>query len=109
MSTRPQFGRYKSLYRKTAVNTTFTTDILYKEDFPHYSIQIDRVNAAGLTASAQLKGSVDGVTYYDIGTGIAVGAGGTLITGTSGVPFLRVVVTVSAGSADFTITAHAIA
>lgn len=110
MSTRPQFGRYKVLYRKQTVNSGFSTEILYKEDFPHYCIQVDAVNrSVGFTASAQLKGSVDNVLFYDIGSPVSISSGGTILTGTNGIPFLRVDVNILSGNADFNIVAHAIA
>ncbi len=109
MSTRPQFGRYVNLATKTAQAASFNSSSLYKEDYPHYSIQVDVTAPAAFAATATLQGSVDGATYYDIGSAVNINAAGTLFTGTSGIRLLRVKVTVTGGNANLLITAHAIA
>jgi hypothetical protein len=109
MSTRPQFGRYRSLANKVAVGTTFNSGALYKEDFPHYSIQVDVTTIVGLAATATLQHSVDNVTFYDVGASTSIAAGGLVYQGTTGSPFMRVKITITAGTATIAVLGHAIA
>lgn len=93
------------VYNKTAISSSFTSDIYYTDRWTHVAIQIDVANQASANFSAIVQVSIDGIGWADFGSSQSITANGTYAFNVVELGFskLRVAMTITAGSADFKI------
>ena len=110
MSTRPQYSRPYEMGTRAAASADFTSSNLYlKQDAPHYAIQVNvSGQAGGFAATAQREASVDGVNFLPYSSAVNISAGGTIFAETSGIPYMRVKIDITAGSANISIYGYCI-
>lgn len=91
-------------------SSSFVSNILSILDLTAYSLQVDITNQSGLTSAIEVQGSLDGQNWATVpGSSVAFSSNTSYIwdNSRSGIPFIRLSVTISAGSAQFNMFGYA--